>query len=130
MLLRYLQFEEDWYNIKPPVSHFINTQSTNIAASCMSSQDRHIGSRIDQGCVNLRHQDAMTNKVLYRGAEYLWALSVELVSCLSSGAQNFEVAASLFWPWQVGPCHYGMAPPQVADRGTASSTDGSCEYVE
>jgi len=27
----------------------------------------------------------------------------------------------------VGPCHHGMARPQVADRGTASDKDSSCE---
>jgi len=27
----------------------------------------------------------------------------------------------------VGPCHHAMARPQVADRGTASNKEGSCE---
>jgi len=27
----------------------------------------------------------------------------------------------------VGPCHQCMARPQVADRGTASDKEGSCE---
>jgi len=27
----------------------------------------------------------------------------------------------------VGPCHHGMARPQVADRGTASDKEVSCE---
>jgi hypothetical protein len=27
----------------------------------------------------------------------------------------------------VGPCQHGMARPQVADRGTASNMEGSCE---
>jgi hypothetical protein len=27
----------------------------------------------------------------------------------------------------VGPCHHGMARPQVADEGTASYMEGSCE---
>jgi len=26
-----------------------------------------------------------------------------------------------------GPCHHGMARPQIADRGTASDKEGSCE---
>jgi len=30
----------------------------------------------------------------------------------------------------VGPCHHGMARPQVADKGTASDKKGSCEYIE
>jgi hypothetical protein len=29
----------------------------------------------------------------------------------------------------VGPCHHSMARPQVADGGTASSMEGSCEYI-
>jgi hypothetical protein len=31
------------------------------------------------------------------------------------------------WSMNVGPCHYGMARPQVADGGTASNMEGSCE---
>ena len=27
----------------------------------------------------------------------------------------------------VGPCHHGMPRPQVADVGTASDMEGSCE---
>ena len=27
----------------------------------------------------------------------------------------------------VGPCHHGMGCPQVADGGTASDMEGSCE---
>ena len=27
----------------------------------------------------------------------------------------------------VGPCHHGMARPQIADGGTASDMEGSCE---
>jgi len=27
----------------------------------------------------------------------------------------------------VSPCHHGMARPQVADGGTASNMEGSCE---
>jgi hypothetical protein len=30
-------------------------------------------------------------------------------------------------PCEVGPCHHGMARPQVADGGTASDKEGSCE---
>ena len=32
-----------------------------------------------------------------------------------------------FRPCEVGPCHHGMARPQVADGGTASDMEGSCE---
>jgi hypothetical protein len=28
---------------------------------------------------------------------------------------------------KVGPCHHDMARPQVADGGTASDKEGSCE---
>ena len=31
------------------------------------------------------------------------------------------------WSLFVGPCHHGMARPQVADGGTASDMEGSCE---
>ena len=37
------------------------------------------------------------------------------------------VMLMLFQPCVVGPCHHGMARPQVADRGTASNMEGSCE---
>ena len=30
----------------------------------------------------------------------------------------------------LGPCHHNMARPQVADGGTASNMEGSCEYIE
>jgi len=30
----------------------------------------------------------------------------------------------------VGPRHHGMTRPQVADGGTASNMEGSCEYIE
>ena len=29
----------------------------------------------------------------------------------------------------MGPCHYGTARPQVADGGTASDMEGSCELL-
>ena len=29
-----------------------------------------------------------------------------------------------------GPCHHGVARRQVADRGTASGTEGRCELIE
>jgi hypothetical protein len=30
----------------------------------------------------------------------------------------------------VGPCHHGMARPQVANGGTVSYMEGNCEYIE
>ena len=29
---------------------------------------------------------------------------------------------------ELGPCHHGMARPQVGNGGTASNMGGSCEY--
>jgi len=41
---------------------------------------------------------------------------------------NFELKYSMRMKARVvGPCHHGMARPQVADRGTASFMEGSCE---
>ena len=37
----------------------------------------------------------------------------------------WRVAANIFHV--VGPCHHGIARPQVAGRGTAYDKDGSCE---
>jgi hypothetical protein len=34
------------------------------------------------------------------------------------------------WAVFVGPCHHGTARPQVADGGTPSDKEGSCEYIE
>jgi hypothetical protein len=34
---------------------------------------------------------------------------------------------SLHASMNVGPCHHGMARPQVADGGTTSNMEGSCE---
>ena len=36
-------------------------------------------------------------------------------------------SVALLSPCVVGPCHHDMARPQVADRGTASDMEGSCE---
>jgi hypothetical protein len=30
----------------------------------------------------------------------------------------------------VGPCHHGMARPQVAGGGSASNIKGNCEYIK
>jgi hypothetical protein len=34
---------------------------------------------------------------------------------------------NLLLSMNVGPCHHGMARPQVANGGTASYMEGSCE---
>jgi len=39
----------------------------------------------------------------------------------------------MFWGlpnFLVGPCHHGMARPQVADGRMASNMKGSCDYIE
>ena len=46
------------------------------------------------------------------------------LSMIRGHIKDVEVAYS---PHVVGSCHHGMARPQVADRGTASDKDGSCE---
>jgi hypothetical protein len=33
----------------------------------------------------------------------------------------------IYYSMNVGPCHHGMARPQVVDGGTASDMEGSCE---
>ena len=37
------------------------------------------------------------------------------------------VLVGLVEAMNVGPCHHGMARPRVADGGTASNMEGSCE---
>ena len=37
------------------------------------------------------------------------------------------VLCECVYAMNVGPCHHGMARPQVADGGTASNTENSCE---
>ena len=45
--------------------------------------------------------------------------------------QSLRILRSIFLcssiPCEVGPCHHGMARPQVADGGTVSDMEGSCE---
>jgi hypothetical protein len=41
-----------------------------------------------------------------------------------------KVAGNVGYSMNVGPCHHGMARPQVADGGTASDMEGSCEQIE
>ena len=47
-----------------------------------------------------------------------------LMSCLPPKRFTFYAHS---YPCEVGPCHHGMARPQVADGGTASDMEGSCE---
>jgi hypothetical protein len=48
---------------------------------------------------------------------------------LLSKASKLGLGTNKF-SYRVGPCHHGLARPQVADRRTASSMEGSCEYIE
>ena len=42
--------------------------------------------------------------------------------------RNNKNYSSIFvYSMNVGPCHHGMARPQVADGGTTSNMEGSCE---
>ena len=50
-----------------------------------------------------------------------------LMSLLSLSALRYTAAKNYLLSYVVGPCHHGMARPQVADRGTASDKEGSCE---
>jgi hypothetical protein len=53
----------------------------------------------------------------------------------SNDSQNFNITSLssqkhfvlLVYSMNVSPCHHGMARPQVADGGTASYMEGSCE---
>jgi hypothetical protein len=40
---------------------------------------------------------------------------------------NLKILNNDHSPMNVGPCHHGMARPQVADGGMASDMEGSCE---
>jgi len=40
---------------------------------------------------------------------------------------DYKMLYNVETPCDVGPCHHGMARPQVADGGTASDMEGSCE---
>ena len=44
-----------------------------------------------------------------------------------AGGLPVLAVVSYWFPVLVGPCHHGMARPQVADRGTGSDKEGSCE---
>ena len=66
----------------------------------------------------------MTSICDERGQELNYAgMPISDVSYLS-----FEICNNIsVHIYVVGPCHHGMARPQVADRGTASDKEGSCE---
>jgi len=49
--------------------------------------------------------------------------------CSSLSDTQFYPGVSLE-PMMSGPCHHGMAVPQVAGGGTASDMKGNREYIE
>ena len=54
---------------------------------------------------------------LLRGTFYILRSAHTVYVCILCGSETVLV----------GPSHHGMARPQVADRGTASDKEGSCE---
>jgi hypothetical protein len=56
------------------------------------------------------------------GTMYLFS-----VLCIYCWYYVFIVYTMYLLPCQVDPCHHGMARPQIADGGTASDMEGSCE---
>jgi len=69
---------------------------------------------------------------VYRQASSCRRERYETLECII----NFillSVRPLIFWAlpnFLVGPCHHGMARPQVADGETAFNMKGSCEYIE
>jgi hypothetical protein len=55
----------------------------------------------------------------------------QLSQCSIAVKTEFELnTIGIKFPMNVAPRHYGMARPQIADGGTASYMEGSCEYIE
>jgi len=50
-----------------------------------------------------------------------------LIHIVVKASQLIFCSCGLSSPCVVGPRHHSMARPQVADRGTASFMEGSCE---
>jgi len=49
------------------------------------------------------------------------------LKCVFGASSWYQLFVVLYSAPVVGSCHHGMARPQVADRGTASDMEGSCE---
>ena len=58
--------------------------------------------------------------------EFLWQLSDWELEHHGDRRQVFGASRRIRAVF-VGPCHHGMARPQVADGGMASDMEGSCE---
>ena len=67
-------------------------------------------------------QFSLTIRLL--GAQSLSGTCAEEKSFLSLKRIQHDISGD---PVFVGPCHHGNARPQVADGGTASDMEGSCE---
>jgi len=67
----------------------------------------------------------MSQKALLGASNFSDAVLPEFLTKLN--ANTSFIITSLSKSYVVGPCHHGMARPQVADRGTASDKEGSCE---
>ena len=50
-----------------------------------------------------------------------------LVQSLPMSVPRGKSVKWITYAMNVGPCHHGMARPRVADGGTASNMEGSCE---
>jgi len=50
---------------------------------------------------------------------------VQFFGVIDNVIKILEVAYSMMRPY-----HHGMVRPQVADGGTASNMEGSCEYIQ
>ena len=61
---------------------------------------------------------------------FLLSMEIRIPTCMTLVLRKFRLIFMLrctVHPVLVGPCHHGMARPQVADRGTASDKEGSWE---
>ena len=68
----------------------------------------------------------MTNEELRIDRENYGRDGRDLQICMTVAGRdliNCNASVTVF----VGPCHHGMARPQVADGGMASDMEGSCE---
>ena len=65
--------------------------------------------------------------VVQRNLKFMRRVSYHLTYRANRGVFLIFYIVLKYEPCVVGPCHHGMARPQVADRGTASNMEGSCE---
>jgi hypothetical protein len=104
------------------------SSSWNVMEMCV---DVRVVQRFGKGSTDVgaeQHPGQQTASMPF-AVPILW--SVEMCF-LADFVRNSDISVSNVHgtPWSVGPCHHGMARPQVADGGTASNLDGSCEYIE